>query len=61
MVAVCCGLSWAEKREAKKAPAFEPVQVVSTVETYYPPASVALGTVVLEVTVGPGGEIQDVK
>ena len=44
----------------KISPAFQPPQVISTVEPSYPPNTVAGGTVVLKVTVSPSGEIEDV-
>jgi len=40
---------------------FQPPQVIATVEPAYPANTVAGGTVVLKVTVGSGGEIQDVQ
>jgi len=40
---------------------FQPPQVISTVEPTYPANSVAGGTVVLQVTVGSDGEIQNVR
>jgi TonB family protein len=44
-----------------KASRFEPAKVISSVEPVYPPNVVNPGTVVLEVTVGPSGEIENVK
>jgi len=43
------------------APAFEPPQVISTVEPTYPVNTVAGGTVVLKVTISPSGEIAEVR
>ena len=40
---------------------FQPPQVVSTAEPSYPANTVAGGTVVLKVTVGASGEIEDVS
>ena len=45
----------------KELPGLEPAEVVEVADTYYPPRSVAFGTVVLQVTVGESGEIEDVK
>jgi protein TonB len=39
---------------------FQPPQVISTVEPFYPANTVAGGTVVLKVTVSFSGEIEDV-
>ena len=44
-----------------RTPKFEPAAAISTVEAVYPPNVVNPGTVVLEVTVGPSGEIENVK
>jgi TonB family protein len=43
------------------SPRFEPAKVVSTAEAVYPANAVNPGTVVLEVTVGTSGQIEDVK
>lgn len=48
-------------RAQEPAPHFQPPQVISTVEPNYPANSVAGGTVVLEVKVSSGGEIQNVR
>ena len=40
---------------------FEPPELISTVQTYYPPLSVAFGTVVLQVTIGELGQIEEVN
>jgi TonB family protein len=53
------GLSSAEAPARPKS--FEPAEVVSAAEVVYPPQSVAVGTVVLEVTVGEKGEVEDVR
>jgi TonB family protein len=42
-------------------PRFEPVRVLEASEAIYPVNSIAAGTVVLEVTISPSGEIEDVK
>lgn len=55
------GLSIARRPEEEKLGQFEPAEVVSVVNTYYPPLSVAFGTVVLQVTIAESGEIQDIK
>ena len=47
-------------REEKASQDFQPPQVISTVEPSYPANTVSGGTVVLNVTVGPNGEIEDV-
>jgi periplasmic protein TonB len=43
-----------------KPPDFQPVQVVSAVEPAYPVMAIFGGTVVLDVTVGPQGEIENI-
>lgn len=48
-------------RAQDKPSRFEPAEVVSTVETVYPPNAVNPGTVVLDVTVSPSGEVESVK
>ena len=45
----------------KAAPRFDPAEVVSTAELFYPPMSVGFGTVVLEVTLDESGAIEKVK
>ena len=40
---------------------FQPPQVISTVEPSYPPNTVTGGTVILKITVGPSGEVEDVQ
>jgi TonB family protein len=45
----------------QEASLFEPPQIISTAEAAYPPNVVAGGTVVLEVTVGPTGGIENVR
>lgn len=42
-------------------PHFVSAEVVAATDTYYPPLSVAFGTVVLQVTVAESGEIRDIK
>ena len=44
----------------KSSPRYQPPQVISTVEPAYPVNTVAGGTVVLKVTVGSSGQIEDV-
>jgi TonB family protein len=54
--------SRAVTRDSAAAPiAFEPARVVSPDETMYPPLSIAAGTVVLQVMVGPAGEAVETK
>ena len=43
------------------SPRFEPAKAVATAEAVYPANAVNPGTVVLEVTVGTEGQIEDVK
>ena len=57
---VGAGLVLAQGREKAKIE-FTPVEVVTTVEAIYPPNSIGQGTVMLEVTVGADGEVEDVK
>lgn len=40
---------------------FVSAEVVEVTDTYYPPLSVAFGTVVLQATVAESGEIRDIK
>ena len=42
-------------------PAFESAVVVSATDIQYPPKSIAIGTVVLEVTVSRTGDVEDVR
>ena len=51
----------AAQRPERAAPRFEPAEVVSTAELYYPPNSVGFGTVVLAVTLDESGAIENVK
>lgn len=60
LLALCATLSLAQRPE-EVAPRFEPAEVLSAENLYYPPMSVGFGTVVLQVTVGTNGEIEDVK
>jgi|SRR5579883_2668076 len=63
MTAIFCLLPIAvqAQTEGSKAPRFQPAQVVATVDPVYPPNSVNPGTVVLNVTVGASGKIQDIE
>ncbi|MBI3405262.1 MAG: energy transducer TonB [Acidobacteria bacterium] len=49
------------QKEQPAAPKFTPVEIISAVEAAYPVNSVAEGTVILEVTVNPEGEIENVR
>ena len=53
-------LSLAQRPE-NAVPRFEPAEVISTAELFYPPNSVGFGTVVLQVTVDVSGAIENVK
>ena len=44
-----------------RAARFDPAEVVSTAELYYPPNSVAFGTVVLELTIDESGAIEKIR
>ena len=59
--ALFVGLAWGQKLDQEKPPRFEPAEVVSAANTYYPPLSVAFGTVMLQATIGESGEIEAVK
>ena len=48
-------------KEPKTSSDFQPPQVISTVEPSYPANAVSGGTVVLNVTIGSNGEIEDVQ
>lgn len=65
VVAVCVLVSALSllPRETEKSdrPRFEPVEVVSIVEPIYPPNTIAVGTVVLEVIIEESGEIEHVR
>ena len=55
-------LSSAQKpEEQKQARRFQPPEVISAVEADYPVRSIAWGTVILQVTIDPSGEIEQVK
>ena len=60
LLALCATLSLAQRTE-EKPPRLQPVEIISTAELIYPVNSVAFGTVVLQVTISPGGEIETVK
>jgi len=47
--------------EEKKTPVFEPAEIVSSADVPYPINSVAWGTVVFQVTVGPSGAAEEIK
>ncbi len=49
------------QRPGNAAPRFEPVEIISTAELFYPPTSIGFGTVVLQVTVSSSGAIEGVK
>ena len=55
------GVALGQKPDQERPPKFQPAEVLAVTDTYYPPRSVAFGTVVLQVTVGESGEIQDIK
>jgi TonB family protein len=57
LVLLASGLRAAPPREETKAP-FEPVQVLRVVPPDYPSGSIATGTVILKVTVGPSGNVR---
>ena len=48
-------------RSQETAPVFEPPEIIATAEAVYPANAVNWGTVVLRVTIGAKGEIEDVK
>ncbi len=58
---VFLGLALGQGSGQEKPPRFEPAEVVSVANTYYPPLSVAFGTVVLQVMIGESGEIEAIK
>jgi len=55
------GLGLASAQKAERLPAFEAAQVISAVGPVYPVNSIAQGTVVLEVTIGPSGRVEQVR
>lgn len=59
-IAILAGMALAQRDPAKE-PRFEPAEVISAVDADYPPTSVAAGTVVFEVTIGPSGEIERIR
>jgi len=61
VLALCIGFFAAQKPPEAMPLRFEPAEVVSTVNTYYPPLSVAFGTVVLQLTIGESGQIEEIK
>jgi TonB family protein len=49
------------QRPQEAAPRLEPAEILTTAELFYPPQSIGFGTVVLQVTLGDSGAIEDVK
>ncbi len=49
------------QRKGEKAPEFRAAQATATAEPQYPHNSVAQGTVTLELTIGPEGELEKVE
>jgi protein TonB len=61
LVALVLIVGYFVQTKAQDALRFEPAKVLSTVDANYPPNVVNPGTVVLEVTVGRQGDVEDVK
>jgi len=60
-MSLLAGLALAQKKEAPtKEPVFHAAQASATAEPQYPNNSVAQGTVVLELTIGPEGDLETV-
>ncbi len=59
-LALLAALTPAQQRD-ENASRFEPAEVVSTAELYYPPNSIAFGTVVLQLALDSYGSIEDIK
>jgi len=59
-LALSAGLLGVQK-PANVSVQFEPAQIVSAAEAFYPPTSIASGTVVLRLTVGESGQVEDVR
>lgn len=53
--------SFSSAQKAERLPAFDVAQVISTVGPVYPVNSIAQGTVVLEVTIGSSGRVEQVR
>jgi len=60
MFVLSTGLSLTQKPE-EAPPRFAPAEIVSAADAYYPVNSVAFGTVVLQVTIGPSGKPEQVR
>jgi len=61
VILLACGALAAQKPWEAPPPDFRPAEITSATEARYPPNTVAAGTVVLQVTVGPAGEVEAVK
>ncbi|MBI3894810.1 MAG: energy transducer TonB [Acidobacteria bacterium] len=61
MVAMAVAISWAGALSGQENSRYEPPQVIAAEEPVYPVNVVNPGTVVLEVTLDPAGEIEAVK
>ncbi len=61
VLALSSGLLASQKPVELNPLRFEPGEIMSTVNTYYPPLSVAFGTVVFQLTIGELGEIEESK
>jgi TonB family protein len=60
-LALLTGVAFGQKSDQKSLLRLEPAEVLWAANTYYPPLSVAFGTVVLQVTIGESSEIEAIK
>lgn len=61
MIFVFAGCAWSAGPQPVMAPSFEPIKMVSPTEAAYPISSVGNGTLVLRVTIGASGKLENIK
>ena len=60
-LALAAGLALAQKKQEERAPVFEPPEVVFTADPIYPYNSIAQGSVIVQLSIGAGGELDAVQ
>jgi len=60
VVVLSAGRLWAQKPE-NVSTNFNPAEILSAAEAIYPPNSIAAGTVVLQLTIGRSGQLEETK
>jgi periplasmic protein TonB len=60
VLVLSAGLLWAQKPASASAN-FEPAEILSAAEAVYPQNSIAAGTVVLQLTIGRSGQVEETK